>query len=95
MPIIPPPVAGTLPIIGRGYGMAWTPELRATPAYTATPVPGPFVGGLLDLLSAARLADLNTLRAAVENNRVFAEETRKQLNALVADMTAAGLISPT
>ncbi len=93
MPILPA-ATGALPVIGTGYGMAWTPEQRTTPAYTATPVPGPFTGGLLDLLQAARLTDLNSLRVAVENNRAFAEDTRKQLNALIADMTARGLLTP-
>ncbi len=95
MPVIPPPSGGSsFPVIGTGYGMVWTPEQRTTPSYTATPVPGPFSGGLLDLLQAAKLTDLNTLRTAVENNRVFGEDTRKQLNALIADLMSRGMLTP-
>lgn len=79
--------------IGSGYGMAWTPEQRTTSSYSANAQSSAYVGGLLDLLQAARLSDLNSLRVAVENNRAFGEETRKQLNALVQDMKNAGLLT--
>ncbi len=95
MPMIPPPSipAAAFPI-GSGYGMTWTPEQRTTPAYTANTQSTAYVGGLLDLLQAARLSDLNALRVAVENNRVFSENTRMQLNAMIADMTSKGVVTP-
>ncbi len=90
-----PIVGGSgMPVIGSGYGMGWNSEQRNAPGYTATPVPSAFTGGLLDLLQAARLTDLNTLRLAVENNRSMLEDTRKQLNGLIADMTNKGLLAP-
>lgn len=84
---------GAAPIDQPGsYTAGWSTADRTTPAYTATPVSTPFAGGLLDLLQAARLTDLNAVRVATENNRVFSEATRKQLNALVDDLRALGLI---
>lgn len=74
------------------YSAGWSSASRSAAAYTPQTLGTPFVGGLLDLLSAARLADLNTVRNAVENNRVFAEETRKQLNALIDDLKTLGLV---
>lgn len=84
---------GATPISQPGtYSAGWSTADRTAPAYTAQPVNTPFTGGLLDLLQAARLTDLNTVRLATENNRVFAEATRKQLNALIDDLRALGLI---
>ncbi len=84
---------GATPINQPGtYSAGWNSADRAAPSYTAQPLSTPFTGGLLDLLQAARLADLNTVRLATENNRVFAEATRKQLNALIDDLRALGLI---
>lgn len=94
MPVVGGPVGSNPFPVGSGYGMSWTPEQRVTPAYTATPLSSAFAGGLLDLLQAARLADLNTTRLAVENNRAFSEDTRKQLNALIVDLMSRGIIAP-
>jgi hypothetical protein len=77
-----------------GYATTGYAETSKTmPAYTPNVQSSSFVGGLLDLLSAARLADLNALRVAVENQRALAEGTAKNVNALREDLKALGLIS--
>lgn len=76
-----------------GYSWTYTPSTKGFPAYTATPVNSAYLGGLLDLLQAARLADLNSVRVALENLRVFTENLAQQHNAVSLDLKAAGLIN--
>jgi hypothetical protein len=86
-------LATTPGAISNGYSWTYTASAKTFPAYTPIPVSTAYAGGLLDLLSAARLADLNALRAAVENLRVFTENLAKQHNQISLDLAAAGLIS--
>jgi len=78
--------------VSTGYVWGYTQESKTLPAYTPAVLGSPFLGGLLDLLSAARLADLNTVRVAVENQRAFTEGIAKQHNQLCADLVRAGII---
>lgn len=66
---------------------------KTMPSYTANVQNSAFLGGLLDLLQAAKLADLNTLRVAYENSRALSEGAAQQVNALKAELIALGLIS--
>jgi hypothetical protein len=107
MPLYPPPTSGTggsfpgpLGFFGAapvaqptGYTWAYTTENHALPAYIPNVQSSPFVGGLLDLLQAARLADLNAVRVALENDRVFTERLAQQHNQLCTDLKAMGLIA--
>lgn len=108
MPIInPPPAAAAVPIgalgllatnpsaVPTGYSWAYSAEQRNFPAYTPDVKSAAFAGGLLDLLAAARLSDLNALRIAVENLRVFTENLARQHNRISLDLAAAGIISTT
>ena len=61
---------------------AYTPNLQNA-AYTGTPV---------DAASTAKLGDLNSLRSAYENLRLFTEDLAQQHNSLIADLKAAGII---
>ena len=80
--------------VPSGYtASGYTTANKTMPAYTSTPTNTAYVGGLLDLLQAARLADLNTLRAAHESVRVLAEATAQQVNALKADLKDIGIIA--
>lgn len=84
---------GVAPVArSTGYTAGYSTSAKALGTYTSGPVASPFTGGLLDLLQAARLADLNTTRVAVENLRVFAESMAHQHNQLVADLKLTGLI---
>ena len=76
-----------------GYSWTYTASTKGFPAYTPNTQSVAFVGGLLDLLQAARLSDLNALRVAVENLRVFAENLAQQHNAISLDLKAQGLIN--
>ncbi len=79
--------------VSTGYSWGYTQESKTLPTYSSTSLNTPFVGGLLDLLSAARLTDLNATRAAYENLRQFTEALAKQHNQLCRDLIAAGIIS--
>lgn len=79
--------------VPSGYVWQYSANSKILPAYTPLTVPAPFTGGLLDLLQAARLADLNSLRLAVENLRVFTEALAQQHNAISLDLKAMGLIT--
>ncbi len=105
MPFIPPPtpsapdLSGPLGFFGASpttrpvtYVNNYTPWNRTEAAYTANSQSTAYTGGLLDLLQAARLSDLNQLRVAVENLRVFSESAVQQHNALVNDLKTLGLI---
>lgn len=85
-------LATTPSAMPTGYSWGFVQESKALPAYAANDQSTAYVGGLLDLLSAARLTDLNKLRAAVENLRTLTENTAKQHNQLCRDLIAAGLI---
>lgn len=79
--------------VPSGYAWGYTASSKVLPPYSALTVPTAFTGGLLDLLQAARLADLNSLRLAVENLRVFTEALAQQHNAISLDLKAMGLIN--
>lgn len=106
MPLINPPATGTGTPMGAlgllaanpaavstGYAWSYSAASKIFPAYTAAPVGTAFTGGLLDLLQAARLADLNTMRIALETLRVFTENLAQQHNAISLDLKAAGIIN--
>lgn len=107
MPLYPPPapVSSATPVGTMGLlattpsavttGYAWTYSTvgKTLPAYTSNVQGTPYAGGLLDLLQAARLTDLNAVRVALENLRVFTESLAAQHNAVNASLLAAGLIS--
>lgn len=92
---IPGPLAfyGATPIDRpTGYSWAYTDKAKALPAYTANVQSTAYTGGLLDLLQAARLTDVNALRQAVETQRIFTENIAKQYNQLCQDLINLGLI---
>lgn len=74
------------------YTETYTVWSKDQPAYTANNQGSAYSGGLLDLLQAARLTDLNALRIAVENNRALSERNAQRINALVNDLRTLGLI---
>lgn len=85
---------GVTPVTRPGtYTASYTATTRDLPAYTANVQSSAYTGGLLDLLQAARLTDLNALRTAVENLRALCEAAAQRENALVNDLRALGLIS--
>lgn len=102
---VPVPISSATPVgtmgllatapsaVTSGYSWAYAAQDKAFPAYAPAVVSSPFSGGLLDLLQAARLADLNTTRAALENLRVFTENLAKQHNAISIALRDSGLIS--
>ncbi len=105
MPFIPPPAAGGPDLSGPlgffgaspttrpgSYTSGYTSWNRTEASYTPNSQSSACTGGLLDLLQAARLSDLNALRVAVENLRVFSESAVQQHNALVNDLKTLGLI---
>lgn len=65
---------------------------RTMGSYTSDPKGSAYTGGLLDLLQAARLSDLNSVRVALENLRVFSENVAQDHNQLIADLKLCGLI---
>ncbi len=66
---------------------------KTMPSYTSNPQSSAYSGGLLDLLLAAKLTDLNLLRVAVENQRVLTELAAQHVVALRNDLMSLGLIS--
>lgn len=106
MPLVNPGSSPSTSLLGLLGLMAATPQdvpsgyaaggysstSKTMPAYTPTVLGTPFAGGLLNLLDAARVNDLNALRVAVENQRVFTEGIAQNVNALRADLQALGLI---
>ncbi len=106
MPLVNPPSgAGATPVgsmgimatnpgaVNTGYSWTYNTAAKGFPAYTPNVQNTAFLGGLLDLLQAARLADLNTTRVALENLRVFTENLAKQHNQISLSLAEAGLIS--
>lgn len=108
MPLVNPPsgTGGSTSLLGLLGLMAATPQdvpsgyapggyastAKVMPAYAPNVQGSTYVGGLLNLLDAGRVADLNALRLAVENQRVFTEGLAQNMNALRADLQALGLI---
>jgi|SRR6187549_1458877 len=96
MPLNNPPAVAGASLLGLLGLMAASPQdapaARPLPAYTPNTQSTAYVGGLLNLLDAGRVADLNALRVAVENQRVYTEAVAQNVNALRADLTALGLI---
>lgn len=74
------------------YTTVFAASDRAMGGYTAMARPTTYPVGVLNLLAAAQGADLNDLRAAVENLRVFTESVAKQHVALITDLKSLGLI---
>lgn len=66
---------------------------KTLPAYVANSQNSAFTGGLLDLLQAARLSDLNNMRIALENLRVFTESIAQHHNAVSIALRDAGIIA--
>ncbi len=92
VPLFNPPSLPT----GAGAGpyvQLYTPTNKTLPAYTSDPKSSAYTGGLLDLLQAARLTDVNALRVAYENLRVMSEALAAQHNQLIGDLKAMGMIS--
>ena len=86
-------VMGAAPVPrSTGYTAGYTTASKALGSYTANTQASAFTGGLLDLLQAARLSDLNTTQVAVENLRALTESMAGQHNQLVADLKLTGLI---
>lgn len=106
MPYYPPAIAQGTPIgtaglmsntpagCTAGYSLTgYTTQAKVMPSYTANVQTTAFLGGLLDLLQAARLSDLNAIRVAVENSRALTEATAQNVNGLKAELIALGLIT--
>jgi len=94
MPIYnPPAVAHVHPQPDTGYSWTYTGSAKALPAYTPDIENVAYTGSLLDLSQAGRLTDLNALRVAVENLRVFTENVAKQHNQVTQDLISYGIIS--
>lgn len=75
-----------------GYVNTYSTATKALGGYSTNTQSSAYSGGLLDLLQAAKLTDVNTLRTAYENLRVFAENMAQQHNQLIADLKATGII---
>jgi hypothetical protein len=106
MPLTNPPTgSGGVPIgalglmattpasVSTGYSWVYGSAAKSFPAYTPATRSSAYTGGLLDLLQAAKLTDINDLRVAIENLRVFTENLAKQHNQVSLDLAAAGIIS--
>lgn len=84
---------GATPVSQPGpYTTSYPTMTYAMSAYSANTQTSAYTGGLLDLLQAARLGDLNTLRVAVENLRTLAESSAQNHLRLVADLKTMGLL---
>ncbi|MDR3621602.1 MAG: hypothetical protein P4L85_19785 [Paludisphaera borealis] len=84
------------PIVRPGtYVQSYATNTRTLGAYTSTPASTAYTGVASGQTGTpyAQAADLNSLRAAYENLRVFSENTTQLLNALVNDLRAMGLLS--
>lgn len=86
-------LATTPGAVTTGFTWTYNASNKTFPAYTPNVENVAFTGGLLDLLLAAKVTDLNNLRVAVENLRVFAENLAQQHNAVSIDLRNSGLIS--
>jgi hypothetical protein len=76
------------------YVQSYATSTRALAAYTSITASTAYAGLASGQAGApyAQASDLNSLRAAYENLRVFAENTAQVLNALVSDLKAMGLL---
>lgn len=74
------------------YSMGFATWDRALGPYTAAAKTTAYPGGVLNLLAAASVTELNDLRVAYENLRLFAEAVAKQHVALITDLKSLGLI---
>lgn len=83
--------------VGRSaaYSTGYATTTRSFPSYTAATAGAPYSGiaGGGGGSPYASVTDLNTLRAAYENLRTFAEAAAQRQNALVADLKAFGVLS--
>lgn len=106
MPLTNPPAGSSGTPIGNMGILATTPANvsssfswvyntndKALGAYTPNAQNTAFVGGLLDLLQAARLTDLNATRVALENLRLFVEDIAQHHNAVSIALRDAGIIA--
>ncbi|MDG3005495.1 hypothetical protein [Paludisphaera mucosa] len=83
------------PIVRPGsYSQAYSASSRTLPAYTPAVASNSFAGIASGQGGAtyAQAADLNSLRSAYENLRVFSESSTQLLNALINDLKAMGLL---
>ena len=79
--------------VDTGYTWTYATQAKVFPAYTPNPQGTAYVVGVLNLLAAAQGTDVNALRIAVENLRVFTENLAQQHNAISIALRSAGLIS--
>ncbi len=86
-------MATTPTAVPSGYTWTYAAQRKDLPAYTPTVMSTAFGGSLLDLSQAGRLSDLNSLRVAYENLRVFTENLAQQHNAISIALRDAGLIA--
>lgn len=89
-----PPFFGSAPVTSQpvSYTAGYATTNRAMGSYTPNAQGTAYVVGVLNLLAAAQGADVNTLRVAYENLRVFCESMAQQHNALIQDLKAYGMI---
>lgn len=73
------------------YTAGYATASKAVGSYAAADRSAAYTEVPLALLNAARSADLNDLRVAVENLRLFTESVAQNHNATVADLKALGL----
>lgn len=85
--------AGDLRPAVPAFTQTYSAASSTLPAYTAPNTSAAYVGGLLDLLQAARLSDLNDLRTKLAAVQAHAEATAKVLNAVVDLLQARGIAS--
>jgi hypothetical protein len=86
---------GTTPIPQPGpYSQEYTIADRTVSPYTAVVQSTPYSGISSEQPGApyAQVSDLNSLRSAYENLRLFSEDLAQTLNALIDDLQAIGLI---
>lgn len=92
LPLYNPPVPMSWSAQGP-YTNTYGTSTRSLGSYTSNAQSTPYTAGVLNLLAAATAVDVNTLRVAYENLRVFAENAVQQHNALVADLKTLGLLN--
>jgi hypothetical protein len=84
---------GVAPVARPGaYTQTYATADRTLAAYTSDPESTAYSTPAALLIEAARLADLNQLRAAYETLRVFTEDAVQMLNSVVDDLQANGLL---
>lgn len=99
MPLTNPGQGNVASLLGALGLMAVNPSAAGTGyaarsiTYTPNAQSAVYSGGLLNLLDAARVADLNALRVAVENQRVLTEALASLTVAMRDDLKRAGIIA--